>query len=465
MPKIDQNSRKQGIEWRWAKAIASTVLHHPRTTATASVLGTAIYEFGPVMTGSALAATAATGFCLYRGAPHTWDRTVGPWVSAWWRRWSFYQRKWVTVMNGCDLSRLDKTTGELQIPRLRRVRVRRSWDVLYVRPLPGQTPHHYEEAAEALAGSLLSNRVAVQRLAPNEIALLVERFDPFGPGSLPVPASEIPPTSEVVDLKRLDVGSLEDGAAFELGLLDSHVLVVGMTRSGKSGAIWNPLRQLGPMIRDGLVRVHGVDLKGGAELELGKQLFSRYARGPVGALKLLRRLVADMEQRQQEIRAAGRRKFSHSEQEPFELLIIDELLVLTAVADNRTRMEAQRLLTTLLTQGAGLGFCVMACVQDPTTDGVPMRKFFTTKIALRLDQANHVDMILGEGKRLLGALADQIPADQHGVGYVAIDGVREPRRFRFGLVTDDEIRELVNTCSPDAETEIYDEPLTAAAAA
>src|SRR5690606_28600583 len=115
----------------------------------------------------------------------------------------------------------------------------------------------------------------------------------------------------------------------------------------------------------------------------------------------------------------------------FELLIIDGLLVLTAVADNRTRMEAQRLLTTLLTQGAGLGFCVMACVQDPTTEGVPMRRFFPTKIALRLDQANHVDMVLGDGKRLLGALADQIPADQHGVGYVAIDGVREPRRFRF----------------------------------
>src|SRR5690606_29080488 len=155
------------------------------------------------------------------------------------------------------------------------------------------------------------------------------------------------------------------------------------------------------------------DLKGGAELELGKQLFFRYARGPVGALQMLRRLVDDMETRQKAIRGK-RRTFSLSPDEPFELLIIDELLVLTAVADNRTRMEAQRLLTTLLTQGAGLGFCVMAFVQDPTTDGVPMRKFFTTKIALRLDQANHVDMILGEGKRLLGALADQIPADQHG---------------------------------------------------
>ncbi len=35
--------------------------------------------------------------------------------------------------------------------------------------------------------------------------------------------------------------------------------------SGKSGLMWNPLRALGPMIRDRLVRVWMIDLKGGME--------------------------------------------------------------------------------------------------------------------------------------------------------------------------------------------------------
>ena len=126
MPKMSQNSRAQGIEWRAMKNSLSYVVGHPRTLTTSTMLTASVVEFGPVTTGSVLGATAAAGFCLYRAAPRTWDRTIGPSVSAWWRRWTFYQRRWARTMNGCDLSKLDKESGEIRTPRLRKVRVRGS---------------------------------------------------------------------------------------------------------------------------------------------------------------------------------------------------------------------------------------------------------------------------------------------------------------------------------------------------
>lgn len=465
MPKLEKSSHKQGTEFRVLQKGAVFIAKHPRTLSAGAAVSTATAQFGPTATGATLAGTALAGLGFYRAAPRTWDRTVGPSVTAWRRRWTFYQRRWKRAMNGCDLSKLDKTTGEIMAPKLKKVKVRQSWDVLYVKMLPGQKPKDYEDVAEALGGVFLSERVAIQKIAPNKLALMVERRDPFGPGSEDIPASEIPTASDVVDLERLDVGSLEDGEAFLLGLKGGHLLVAGVTRAGKSGGVWNPLRAMGPAIRDQLVQVHAADLKGGAEMEPGVPLFASYSRGPQGCLRQLRHVCELMEQRKQQLREAGRRKFSLSHAEPFHVLMIDELMVMTALADNKTRMEAQRLLGLILTQGAGLGFSVAAYAQDPTTEGVPARKLFPNKIVLRVDAENHVDMVLGDQARERGALADKIPENQQGVGYVLLDGVREPRRFRFGLVTDDDIQELVTACAPEAETHIFAEPETAAAAA
>jgi DNA segregation ATPase FtsK/SpoIIIE, S-DNA-T family len=41
-------------------------------------------------------------------------------------------------------------------------------------------------------------------------------------------------------------------------------------------------------------------------------------------------------------------------------------------------------------------------------------------------------MILGDGTRDQGARCDQIPESNPGVGYVRVDGIREPIRVRAG---------------------------------
>jgi integrase len=71
------------------------------------------------------------------------------------------------------------------------------------------------------------------------------------------------------------------------------------------------------------------------------------------------------------------------------------------------------------------------------------------RICLGVTAASHVDMVLGDGARERGALADEIPGDpaHAGIGFVIDTGSRLPVRFRAAFVDDDEIDELVDRCA------------------
>jgi DNA segregation ATPase FtsK/SpoIIIE-like protein len=77
-----------------------------------------------------------------------------------------------------------------------------------------------------------------------------------------------------------------------------------------------------------------------------------------------------------------------------------------------------------------------------------LRSLFPDKIGLRLDGPTEIDMVLGDSAREQGAYCDRIPASLPGVGYVRIDGVREPTRVRAGHVTDDDIAAMVRDYTP-----------------
>jgi len=77
---------------------------------------------------------------------------------------------------------------------------------------------------------------------------------------------------------------------------------------------------------------------------------------------------------------------------------------------------------------------------------VCLRNLFSTRIALRLDESDQVDMVLGDGARDRGALADQISPDPWtgaGVGYVRLEASPDPVRVRAAFVTDDDINAMV----------------------
>jgi DNA segregation ATPase FtsK/SpoIIIE, S-DNA-T family len=157
-----------------------------------------------------------------------------------------------------------------------------------------------------------------------------------------------------------------------------------------------------------------------------------------------------MRARQAQLKANGLRKATVSREMPLELLQIDELAMLSAYADRSTVRDAMSLLGEIQTQGRASLFSVAAYVQEPSKDIVDTRDLFTDRVCLAVTSDRHVDMVLGDGARDRGALADHIPlGEEHaGIGFVVDQHSRRPRRIRAGHVTDTDIDELIRTCTP-----------------
>lgn len=88
---------------------------------------------------------------------------------------------------------------------------------------------------------------------------------------------------------------------------------------------------------------------------------------------------------------------------------------------------------------------VVGCVQDPRKDVLELRNLFTTRIALRLSERSEVAMVLGDGARDRGAIADRIPITAPGIGYVIEDGAPTVSKVRAGFVDDDQLAWLAAT--------------------
>ena len=78
-------------------------------------------------------------------------------------------------------------------------------------------------------------------------------------------------------------------------------------------------------------------------------------------------------------------------------------------------------------------------LQDPRKDVLPFRDLFTYRIALRLAEDSHVDMVLGDGALDRGAACHLIPASLPGIAFVRVEGANEPVRVRFSYLDDGDI--------------------------
>ncbi|MBB5067392.1 S-DNA-T family DNA segregation ATPase FtsK/SpoIIIE [Saccharopolyspora gloriosae] len=408
-------------------------------------------EFGTMPTAATLACLGAAGLSWYRGHPDSFDQHAAPALRSFRRRWLRYVAgRWRNLMIDCEFSRENRRTGHVEVPRLVRVRsASPSIDTLYVKPLRGQSLKKFTDATEELAMALKADGLGIVKVKPQLIAITVVRGNPFS--ELIAPAS-IPEDSADVDLSAIFMGEDEYGNDWFEPLKGGHLLGVGATGSGKRSLLWNPLLAMGPAIRDGLVLPEMCDLKGGMEAGDAQPLFHRYAAEPADALELIEGYRDDMKATQAHLSAAGMREITVSRETPFRPLFIDELAMMTALADSSTTRQAVRLLAEVMTQGRAAGFAVCAYLQEPTKDVLPIRDLFTGRICLRTTAANHPDMVLGEDMRLRGALADEIPADaEHaGIGFRVDQRSRRPIRVRAGCVSDGDIAELVRSCTPTA---------------
>jgi S-DNA-T family DNA segregation ATPase FtsK/SpoIIIE len=164
--------------------------------------------------------------------------------------------------------------------------------------------------------------------------------------------------------------------------------------------------------------------------------------------QLLHDAVAVMQDRARRL-AGVTRLHEPTVREPLVLVVVDEVATLSAYLPDRTlRTRIAHSLGLLLTQGRAVGVCVVAALQDPRKEVLDLRNLFPARVGLRLDEPMQIDMVLGAGAREQGARCDRIPASLPGVGYVRLDGDREPTRVRAGYVIDADIAAMAAEYGP-----------------
>ena len=118
------------------------------------------------------------------------------------------------------------------------------------------------------------------------------------------------------------------------------------------------------------------------------------------------------------------------------MVLVDEVAFLTAYQPDRKLKERIMLaLATLTTQGRALGYAVVAALQDPRKDVLTIRNLFPDRIAMRLDEPEQVDMVLGDGARDRGATCELISSDPTTGAVWRSSGWR-PTRTRCGSAPD-----------------------------
>ncbi|MEW9531906.1 FtsK/SpoIIIE domain-containing protein [Microbispora sp. NPDC049125] len=415
-----------------------TLVVHPVAVAMLAVPGVIWVRYGwPVAVSViTLPGSLLIGWAVADRA--SFARWIGWRLLAFWRRFWIYRRHWQPVMIVSGLGR--HIRGRDYLPRLVQVECDGWADRVTVRMLSGQAVKDWADRIDHLAHGFGALSCSVAIAKAGRLVLTFPRRDPL---AAPLSAVPVPESAEV---EPVEVGQCEDGTPYRLKVHGTHVLIAGATGAGKGSWLWSTIRGLLPAMRAGLVQVWALDPKR-MELSFGRALFgARYAADPKECADLLDEAVSVMQERAD--RFAGlQRSHTPTVDDPFVLVLVDEVAFLTAYqSDKGLRQRITAALATLTTQGRAVGVGVMAALQDPRKEVMNIRNLFPDKIALRLDESEQVDMVLGDGARDRGALADHIspiPELGAGVGYVRLETSPDPVRVRAAYVSDADIRAMV----------------------
>ena len=376
--------------------------------------------------------------------PASFTRFIGAPARSQWRAWH-YRRRWAGVMTIGRLAPVYQ--GRVLLPVLGKVSATRYTDRVPVRLVSGQSAADFVARADNLAHGFGAILCRIRSASPGALVLEFVRRDAL---AAVTPALAIPARA---DLRALWVGRREDGLVWVIRVHGTHVLLAGATGAGKASLLWSIVRAMLPAMVAGLVRVWAADPKL-MELAYGRAIFDRYGRyaaTPEAIATMLEDAVAQMQARAA-IFAGKHREHTPAAEHPFIVILADEVAFLTAyLTDRPIRDRIKAALATLTTQGRAAGFSVVAALQDPRKEVMNIRNLFPDRIAMRLDEPEQVDMVLGDGARDRGALADLISTDETtgaGVAYVRLATDPDPVRVRAAWVTDADIRAMAAEYAP-----------------
>ncbi|MWJ14246.1 FtsK/SpoIIIE domain-containing protein, partial [Clavibacter michiganensis] len=272
----------------YAAALWALVRRHKRITLLLAVLGLLLGQWRPVQglfTIVAVALVSAGLVWRYRDGMSLEAHEFGKWQR---RNRAFIRSAWPELMIRLGLS-VRSAAATSEIPVVSAAKWNGYSVSLLVRFPLGMTRENITAAAPAIAESFGAVSVTVDA-APGGALVVVNYADPL---RKPIPLGD---PGAHVDLRAVPMGLRASGApwAFRVG---PHTLVAGSSGSGKGSMLWSLLIGLGPAIREGLVEVRGIDLKGGMELAMGEGLLTQYATEPEAAVILLERACSDMRER------------------------------------------------------------------------------------------------------------------------------------------------------------------------
>ena len=430
---------------RFVAWIVRLIIRHPVVSLVAAFLGFTWSETGWLGVTLLVVWAVLVLLCWRLLWPPSFARRAVAPARSTWRAWR-YRRRWASVMTISGLAPWYR--GRIVLPVLDKVRSTAYVDRVQVRLVSGQSAAEVADVADNLAHGFGAILCRVRTARSGAVLLEFVRRDALAQVVPPAPVQAYP------DLRALEVGRREDGLPWLARLHGTHVLVAGATGAGKASLLWGLVRAMSPLMHDGLVRVLAADPKL-MELAFGRIIFDTYgdyAADPAAIADMLERAVADMQRRA--ARFAGRqRDHTPTVTDPFTVVLVDEVAFLTAYQpDRKLRERIMNALATLTTQGRAVGYCVVAALQDPRKEVLTIRNLFPDRIAMRLDEPEQVDMVLGDGARDRGAVCELIssnPATGAGVAFVRLESDPDPVRVRAGWVSDADIADLAARCYPD----------------
>ena len=220
-----------------------------------------------------------------------------------------------------------------------------------------------------------------------------------------------------VDLEQLPIYLDESHRASIV--LNKSILIGGESGSGKSNLVWHlldTLNQHTPIIH---YRLHVIDPAGGVELNdlQGALVTHQYVDRGKKANEVIRAFHKSMEERLSLMKQRGVKRHFPTKDEPLEICIIDELLLVKAAlqADDVSSPMGETLAV-----GRKALHIVIGCSQLGQKDAVgAIRDLFPQRICLRTRTREATDTVLGSGATSAGAACHMITAP--GEGYVYTD--------------------------------------------
>ena len=279
--------------------------------------------------------------------------------------------------------------------------------------------------------SALGTRSGAGRIEPDPVRAdrAYLRILDRDPHAEPVPW---PGTTTTTITAPVDLGVFEDATPVLLDLLRKHVLLGGATGAGKSGLL-NVILAALTACPD--VLVWGVDLKNGMELQPWAPCLDRLATTPAQADALLQDAVRVLEDRAEQLAAAGDRVWEPTPDRPALVIVIDEYAELA-----ETTRDALAAADSIARRGRAPAVTLIVATQRPTQQAMgsgAVRSQMEIRICMRVKERRDVDLVLGQGSLAAGWNAHTL--DAPGKFYVSAHGHDTPRRARGYLLDGDEL--------------------------